>query len=226
MIHTILKISLIGWAFITVSCALQEPIVQSQTSVNTNSNLVTTTNQNTSNQISSNANSSPTKNIDYYAHLKPKHREVLQEWLKSKTHLRPAAEEKDSTVYDEEWKSTFESNMKMLRDTVGENGHQFYSVGDMNGDGKEDFAVLVVDSRKENENDADRFGLAIFNAPFKVGQEPAYYEDNLYDIAACYIVFDKMGKKHLYLGKFESDVYCATYYPKGKTYHFKDCQDE
>lgn len=223
MIHTILKTSLIGFILLMVSCALEEPTVQSQISVNTKSDSTDVTNQNTSSQISSNINSIPNKNIDYYAHLKPRHREVLQEWLKSKTHLRPAAEEKDSTVYDEEWKSTFESNMQMLRDTVGKNGHQFYSVGDMNGDRKEDFAVLVVDSRKENRKDIDRFGLAIFNAPFKVGQKPAYYEDNLYDIAACYIVFDKMSEKHLYLGKFESDVYCATYYPKGKTYYFKDC---
>ena len=223
MIRTILKTSLIGLAFITVSCAIKEPTVQSQSSVNTNSNLTTATNQNTNNQISSNVNSSSTKSIDFYAHLKPEHREILQEWLKSKTHLRPAAEEKDSTVYAEEWKSIFEGNMKMLRDTVGENGHQFYSVGDMNGDGKEDFAVLVVDNRQQSKDDIDRFGLAIFNAPFKVGQKPSYYEDNLYDIAACYIVYDKMSKKRLFLGKFESDVYCATYYPKGKTYYFKDC---
>ncbi|MGI9055892.1 MAG: hypothetical protein ACR2F2_08845, partial [Pyrinomonadaceae bacterium] len=69
MIRTILKTSLIGLALITLSCAVKEPTVQSQTSVNTNSNLTPATNQNIHNQISSNVNSNSTKDIDYYAHL-------------------------------------------------------------------------------------------------------------------------------------------------------------
>jgi hypothetical protein len=114
--------------------------------------------------------------------------------------------------------------MKFLRETVGEKGYQYYSVGDMNRDGKKDFAILLFDTSKpRDERGADNFALAIFNAPFKKGQKPNYFEEDLRGITNSYIVFDKMTPKYLYLGKFESDVYCATYYPKGKTYFFKDC---
>ncbi len=162
--------------------------------------------------------------VDYYAHLKPKHREVLREWLKTKTHLRPAVEEIDDNIFQEQHKSDFESNLRFLRDSLGGNNYQYYSVGDMNRDGKEDFAVLLVDGRKQKDDDA-HFALAIFNAPFKKADAPAYYEDGLTGISNCYIVFDRISKNHLFLGMLESDVLCATYYPKGKTYYFKDCME-
>ncbi len=74
--------------------------------------------------------------VDYYAHLKPEHREVLQQWLKSKTFLRPAVEEIDNGMFQgegnyedkENFKKNYEENMKMLRESVGENGYQYYSV--------------------------------------------------------------------------------------------------
>lgn len=166
----------------------------------------------------------PKKVANYFAHLKPEHTEVLQEWLKSKTFLRPAVEEIDNSMFQEKYKDSFEGNMRFLRETVGENGYQYYSKGDFNKDGKEDFAVLLVDNREDKETETDKFALAIFNAPFKKGQSPNYFEENLYGITNSYIVYDKIMEKHLYLGKLESDVYCATYYPKGKTYRFEDCQ--
>lgn len=158
---------------------------------------------------------------DYYAHLKLEHREVLREWLKAKPYLRPAVEEFDDYIFQEKDKSNFEDNLKFLRDTLGENTYQYYAVGDMNHDGKEDFAVLLVDTRKQ-EDEIDHFALAIFNAPFKKGQTPAYYEEGLAGISNSYLIFDKK-EKNLFLGMLESDVLCATYYPKGKTYYFKDC---
>jgi hypothetical protein len=163
------------------------------------------------------------KKADYFAHLKPEHKEILQDWLKTKKFLRPGVEEIDNSIFQEKYKDHFEDNVKFLRDTVGKNGYQYYSKGDFNRDGKEDFAVLLVDSRKHKETDADFFTLAIFNGPFRKGQAPNYYEEGLSGITNSYIVFDKVSEKHLFLGKFESDVYCATYFPKGKTYRFEDC---
>jgi hypothetical protein len=97
----------------------------------------------------------------------------------------------------------------------------------MNSDGEKDFAVLLVDTRKPADpREMGRFALAVFNRPFKPGQNPAYFEEGLYDIASCYLVFDKTRRKHLYLGKFESGAYCATYYAEGSTYIYKDCWDK
>jgi hypothetical protein len=232
--RTVLSLNMIivAFALLFTSCDIREPTVQSQSSMNINNKQIVLINQNVKNQSSSDANISHKKNVDYFAHLQSKHREVLQEWLKSKEYLRPAVEEVDNGMFQEKnyqdkenYQKNFEGNMRMLRESVGENGYQYYSVGDMNRDGKEDFAILLVDTRKQKE-DVDHFALAIFNAPLRKGQSPSYYEENLYGITNSYIVFDKMIEKHLFLGKFESDVYCATYYPKGKTYYFKDCFDE
>lgn len=232
MNSTILKISLIGFASLTVSCSVKKQTIQNQDNSKAHFNQIVTPSLNTNAQ-SSNANTVETKTVDYFAHLKPEHREVLQEWLKSKTYLRPAVEEIDNRMFQEkyyrdkeEFKENFEGNMRMLRESVGENGYQYYSVGDMNHDGKVDFAVLLLDSSSKDTDEFDDFALAIFNAPFQKGQTPAYFEKNLSGVTNSYIVYDLMTKRHLYLGKFESDVLCATYYPKGKTYYFKDCMDE
>lgn len=216
----------IVFGLLVTSCTVNEEVIQNQISVNANRTV--STNQNTNVQNVSTENNK--KDVDYFAHFKPKHREVLREWLKSKTYLRPAVEEIHNGMFQEKnyrdkenYQKNFEGNMKMLREAVGEKGYQYYSVGDMNNDGKEDFAVLLVDARKKWNDDPDYFALAIFNAPFKKSQRPSYYEEGLHGIGNSYIAFDKIIEKYLFLGKFESDVYCATYYPKGKTYYFKDC---
>jgi hypothetical protein len=71
---------------------------------------------------------------DYFAHLKPEHRVVLKSWLKGKPYLRPATEEADSFYKD---------NRTAISESIGKRVNQYYSVGDFNGDGKEDFAVLL-----------------------------------------------------------------------------------
>ena len=181
MIDVILKISFVGFVFLTASCALEEQTVQSQVTINSNFNQTVKTNQNV-NSPNSNIKSAETKTVDYFAHIKPEHREVLREWLKSKPFLRPAVEEIDDCMFQEKnyqdkdnFKKNFEGNMKMLRETVGENGYQYCSIGDMNHDGKVDFAVLLVDSSKDTDEFPD-FALAIFNAPFKKVQSPVYFE--------------------------------------------------
>lgn len=166
------------------------------------------------------------KEVDYFAHIKPEHREVLRAWLKTKPQLRPAVEEIDNEMFDEaayedkaKFKENYQANMKFLRETVGEN--QYYEVADFNRDGKKDFAVLLHSSRVKDE--VNYFAIAIFNAPFKTGQRPAHLNENFRGVGNSYIVFDKMIENRLYLGKFESDFYCETFYPKGKTYYSKNC---
>jgi len=221
-----LKKTIVIFAFLVGSCAVNEPVVQSQSANNSQLSRTTEIAQQPSDGIISNSNE-----VDYFAHLHPKHREVLRDWLTTKKNLRPAVEEIDNGIFQEtnyqdkeNYTENRERNMKMLRESVGENGYQYYSVGDMNLDGKEDFAVLLIDSR--NGKELGSFSLAIFNGPFEKGEKPSYFEENLHGISNSYIAFDKMIEKHLFLGRFESDVYCATYYPRGNTYFFKDCLDE
>lgn len=206
------------------SCAFNAGIAESRMSVNTNQ---TTVNQNSNapDVRDEKVKAEPVKKeTDYFAHLKPEHREILRAWLKTKTYLRPAVEEVDNSMFFEKYKEYFDENMRFLRETVGKDGYQYYAVGDMNRDGKKDFAVLLVDSRKPvKERGFEDFALAIFNAPFRKGQRPNYFEEGLGGITNSYIVYDQMVKNRLFLGKFESDYYCATYYPKGRTYFFKDC---
>ncbi|MGI8668689.1 MAG: hypothetical protein ACR2J3_02450 [Aridibacter sp.] len=199
--------------------------VFAQISCSQNQNVSKSKIENVANVKQSNLNSVESikekNDIDYFAHFEPKHKEVMKEWLKKKPFLRPATEQIDSYVYQIKDKENFEGNLKSIREYIGEKGTQYYSIGDFNQDGKDDFAVILFDSR--SKEDDIKTALAIYNAPFKKGQSPAYFEENLDRVSNLYITYDKMSPKHLYLGVFESDVYCATYYPKGNTYTFKDC---
>lgn len=216
-------LSLLGIAFIPAACVSNNRIAQTQNNRNTNSDSKPATDQNAGPQISTNE-SRDTKATDYFAHFKPEHRTALQAWLKTKPYLRPGVHEIDSVFFQEKTEIGLGGNMEFLRSTVGDNGYQYYAFGDMNHDGQQDFAVLLADTRKQKDK-YDRFALAIFNEPLKSINVPAYFEEGLMGISNSYIVFDKIIEKYLYLGKLETDFYCATYYPKRKTYFFKDCLD-
>jgi hypothetical protein len=148
---------------------------------------------------------------NYFAHLKPEHRAVLKAWLKGKPYLRPATEEADSVYKD---------NRTAISESIGKRANQYYSVGDFNGDGKEDFAVLLADRRYAE----DGFALAVFNGKFSRGRAPAYYEEKFDYISNSYVVFDGAMKRRLFLGVFEGDWYCMTLIPKRKGgYTYQDC---
>ena len=221
--RTIVAIALLGFVCLLPSSFDKQPIAQTQINRGITGGPTSLSDENTWVQDSS-TGASRTIEISHDNHMKPWHRDVLQSWLNTKLYLRQALEETDSSTFEDTTDLDFEANLRFLRDTVGQNGSQYYSVGDMNHDGKEDFAVLLVDTRKQKD-EYDRFALAIFNAPLKPGLAPAYFEEGLSGISNCYIVFDKMVPRYLYLGKLESDVYCATYFPKRKTYYFKDCMN-
>src|SRR5918911_1252125 len=99
----------------------------------------------------------------YYSHLKPEHRTVLNKWLADKKWLRPAIE---SDCTDKEY-------LAIMRREWRKDFNPFYAVGDFNRDGREDFAVLLVD-HKDNQNQG--FAIAIFNWPFKRRAAPNYFE--------------------------------------------------
>ena len=131
--------------FLLNACAFNEQTVENQ--ISAGSNRTTAANQNTNAPTVSNAavKEEPVKReVDYFAHLKAEHREVLREWLKSKPFLRPGVEEIDS-IYFENGRITSEADLKFLRETVGNNGYQYYAVGDMNRDGKKDILFQHAD---------------------------------------------------------------------------------
>jgi hypothetical protein len=102
---------------------------------------------------------------DVPSFINPAHRQVVQSFLKTKPYLRVA------TYADADDKSRLEyvSNV-----TFGENKSPYYAVGDFNNDGREDFAVAFVNTRRPKD-----FPVAVFNGPFKGGRwvTPAYYNE-------------------------------------------------
>jgi len=155
-------------------------------------------------------NGTPYVKIKLPVYLRPEHKPVLERWLKEKRYLRLATE---SDCADKE-------GLEIWRKDWGKDFNPYYSIGDFNRDGKNDFAVLLVDLKKGEEHG---FAIAIFNAPFGNKKAPNYFEGGYIDLGRCYIVYNQMAKRRLYLGVFESDFYCVTFYPKGLGYYFRDC---
>jgi hypothetical protein len=149
---------------------------------------------------------------DYYARFRPEHKRVLSKWLANKPSLRPAVE---SDCTDKEY-------LEITRRDWGKQFDPYYVVADFNRDGKKDFAVLLVDSKNADENG---FAIAIFNAPFAGKTNPNYFERGYIGIGNAYIVYNDMIKRRLYLGIYESDFYCVTFYPKKTKYIFRDLVD-
>jgi hypothetical protein len=163
------------------------------------------------NHVSPEKNKAARPKRDYFAHLKPEHRAVLKAWLKAKPYLRPAIEEADSFYKDDR---------PVISEVIGKRVNQYYAVGDFNGDGDEDFAVLLADRRYAD----DGFALAVFNGKFSRKRAPAYYEEKFDYISNSYLVFDGVVKRRLFLGVFEGDWYCMTLIPKRKGgYSYQDC---
>lgn len=132
---------------------------------------------------------------------------MLKRWLAKRTWLRPATE----------GDCTDKSNLALMRRELGKNVHPYYSVADFNGDGLDDFAVLLIVKGK------DEAALAVFNAPFRKAA-PAYFERGFEQMGNLYIAFNYTAKNRLYLGVFESDYYCMTLIPKGNQYTYEDCE--
>ena len=144
--------------------------------------------------------------------IDPQHQEVLSRWLKTKPQFRLANELQDA---DKE-------GVAFYRQDWGKGFNPYYAVGDFNRDRRKDFAVLVVDSRKSAE---EGFAIAIFNAPFNKKSRPNYFESGYEGVSRCFIAYDQMVRGRLFLGIYEADSICVTFYPKGQRYVYKDCEE-
>lgn len=81
--------------------------------------------------------------------------------------------------------------------------HPYIATGDFNGDGAEDFAVVLIDGTKQEKN----FALIVFNGPFKSETvSPAFVRSGM-DLKHVGLFYGPPRPKpyRLLLGPFESD---------------------
>ena len=138
------------------------------------------------------------------------HKVVLQAWLSAHPSFRLATVE-DCRCADD---------VANMRQGLGgewrpvADYQPYVATGDFNGDGKTDFAVVLV----EKSAQPGSFAFLVFNGPFAEGpQEPAFIESGR-DLARQGLFFGPPRPKpyRLLLGPFESEA--SILMPKGKTY--------
>lgn len=132
---------------------------------------------------------------------------VLQQWLARRPWLRVATESDCR-------------NRAGLRDARQEYGaayQPYFAAGDFNGDGQNDFAVVLVDQRKRSR----KFAIAIFNGPFDPSRaaNPAFYTEGL-DLSTGGLVLREGNR--LLAGVFQTDD-CVTLNPRGPRYVMQTC---
>ena len=96
------------------------------------------------------------------SHLKPEHREAVQQWLMGKPNLRLALDG------DYVYKSDLAADRAGFPDY-----HPYYRVEDFNGDKKDDFAIVLVNTQKR----AAKFAIAVFNGPVGKDSGPAFFRE-------------------------------------------------
>ena len=141
------------------------------------------------------------------------HQKILNQWLQVHGQFR-VAEDQDCTCPEDiqEMKRGSGGVWKPVIDY-----HPYAATGDFNGDGAEDFAVVLVDRQAKEK----KFAFVVFNGPFKSRpQEPVFIETGL-DLANQGLFFGPPRPKpyRLIVGPFESDN-TALLEPKGASYRW------
>jgi hypothetical protein len=140
--------------------------------------------------------------------LKKAHEKVLSKWLKSHPILRIADVSDCGDCGEEiEWERREKPDF-----------HPYYVVGDFNQDGRQDFAVALIDKTKSK----GKFTLVIFNKKPILGYTPAFIAPNLF-LENCTLAFNEQIKR-LVFGYFRSEGVVVE--PQGKGYRIGDALEE
>lgn len=103
-------------------------------------------------------------------HMNSQHREILQNWLASKSGWRPAVENYAYVGETREGREFLKGEIQSMTN------HPFYVAADFNKDGKQDFATMLV--RKVGKK--NKFSLVIFNSTYnKQKMTPAFYTESV-----------------------------------------------
>lgn len=145
--------------------------------------------------------------VDSVTYLRNQHRPVLAQWLRTKPTFRLATEK--DCVNKEGLAATRQEN--------GPNYQPYYAVGDFNRDGKEDFAVVLIEPGRQSR----KFTIAVFNGPFTAGRNatPNFLTTGT-DLSTGGLVL--LTGNRLVAGVFQTDD-CVVLQPRGKTYLMKSC---
>ena len=153
-----------------------------------------------------------TKELPSY--ISPQHQMILQQWLKREPDLRVATDADCGRCADDI------ANQRRLS---GADYHPYYAVGDFNGDGKQDFAVALIEVAADAEGRVtQKFVVAVFSAPFSRRTiEPAFFKDNL-NLRDGGLFFGPPRPRpyKLFIGLFTTDT-GLTLIPRGRKYIVK-----
>ncbi len=113
-----------------------------------------------------------------------------------------------------------EDGLAAMRKEKGRNCHPYYAVGDFNGDGKEDFAVALINKHKRKS----KFAIAVFNGPVGSKSAPSFLDEQ-WDLSdgGFWVGSVRKGNR-LIAGTFQSDD-CFVLQPRRRGYVWKDCLD-
>ena len=146
--------------------------------------------------------------------LTAQEQKILQKWLAHHPEYRIATDEDCDCPDDiKQMKAGWGGAWKPVPDY-----HPYIGTGDFNGDGVEDFAVVVVERSKLENN----FALVVFNGPFKLETaSPAFIKSGL-DLKYQGLTYGPPRPKpyRLLLGRFESDS-GSLLIPHGRSYRIE-----
>ncbi len=148
---------------------------------------------------------------DVPSFVNPEHRQAVRRLLKMRPYLRVAtyadAENKERLGY-------------VSDGNFGEAKSPYYAVGDFNGDGRGDFAIAFVDTRRPKN-----FAVVVFNGPFggKRQAAPAFYDEKRFGTDDFLLAYEDedAGRAGLQLGIPGGDL-TAMLKPRrrGRGYYF------
>ena len=150
--------------------------------------------------------------------LSSQEQRVLSNWLSRHPRYRLATDHDCNCAGDiRNMRTGFGGDWKPVRDY-----HPYVATGDFNGDGTEDFAVVVIDRTKKEAN----FALIVFNGPFETDEaSPAFFRKGL-DLEARGLFYGPPRPKpyRLVVGVFESDN-SSILLPYGRSYRLDGGED-